>query len=414
MHHLKRYHKHIRTIHHHLKRTLGFWLASIDGIGIIVGAGIYALIGVAAGITGPALWMSFVVAGIIAGLTGLSYAELSSIFKTDAGEYDYLKKAFNKRLGLIVSIMIIFATLFTAAAVSFAFGGYFERLTGYSVFWAAAALLIISAIINYLGIRQSTIVNVVLTTIGLAGLIVIIGIGLPSVGTVNLFEMPNGVSSIFRSAALVFFSYLGFESIIKLTEETKKPAKNIPRAILFSITISTILYTLVAVTAVSVIPWQSLGTSTSPLADIGLKTLGSSAFLAIGIIALFSTANTVLMQLVTSSRMIYGLGCEHALPQYLCEINEKTRTPLHAIIIVSLASILFLKIGNLERLASLTNFFTFITFALVNFSVIVLRKTYPIKRPFKVPLEIFGIPILPLLGGLSSVGMLYFVVKGII
>ncbi len=414
MHHLKRYHKHLRTVHHHLKRTLGFWLASIDGIGIIVGAGIYALIGVAAGITGPGLWMSFVVAGILAALTGLSYAELSSIFKTDAGEYDYLKKAFNKRIGLIVSIAIIFATLFTAAAVSFAFGGYFERLTGYSVFWAATVLLIVSAIINFLGIKQSTIVNVILTAVGLSGLIIIIAIGFPSVGSVNLFEMPNGFYGVLRSAALVFFSYLGFESIIKLTEETKKPAKNIPRAILFSIAVSTLLYILVAITAVSVIPWQSLGVSTSPLADIGLKTFGSAAFLAIGIIALFSTANTVLMQLVASSRMIYGLGCEHALPQYLCEINEKTRTPLHAIIIVTIASVFFLKIGNLERLASLTNFFTFITFALVNFSVIVLRKTYPIKRPFTVQLQIFGIPILPLLGGLSSIGMLYFVMKGIV
>ena len=226
--------------------------------------------------------------------------------------------------------------------------------------------------------------------------------------------MPNGFSGVLQAGALVFFSYIGFQSIVKLTEETKKPTKNIPKAIIFSVIFSSIIYVLVAVSAVSVLDWQALSTSAAPLADVAGTALGGYTFLIIAIIALFSTTNTVLMDIVTTSRAFYGLARRKVLPKFLGYVSHKTKTPYYAIAAVALITIIMIFVEDLERIASLGNFFTFITFAVINFTVIVLRKTHKVKRPFKVPGVLFGIPILPLLGALSSLGMLYYVFQSIL
>jgi len=399
---------------HKLKRALGFWQASICGIGIILGAGIYALIGVAAGVAGPALWLSFLIAGIIATLTGLSYAELSSIFKKDGAEYDYINKAFNPYFAWFVGVMMLFAAIFTAATVALGFGGYFQSLTGLPVLLMAFVLLIVLTIINFIGIRESAFLNTIFTVIEASGLIFIIILGIKHWGSVNLLEMPNGMTGVLRAGALVFFSYIGFESIVKLTEETKHATKNIPRAVMFSVAVSTVIYVLVAVSAVSLLSWQKLGVSTAPLAEVAGVGLGKYTFLIIGIIALFSTTNTVLMDIVTTSRMVYGMARRKVLPRFLGVVHGVTRTPYAAIAVVSIITGLFVLIHDIERVASIANFFTFLTFALINFAVIALRFSYKQKRSFKIPLSLFGVPVLPLLGGLSSLGMLYYVWMGII
>src|SRR3989344_1799967 len=170
MHHPKRT---VLTTHLKLKRTLGYWGTTIDGVGVIIGAGIYALIGVAAGVAGPALWLSFVFAGILALITGLSYAEMSSIFKTDAGEYDYLTKAFNKYLGIVISALLVLAGVVICATVSLAFGGYFQTLTGINAVPIAFVLLILMALVAFRGIAQSTLVTALLTITSILGLLFI-------------------------------------------------------------------------------------------------------------------------------------------------------------------------------------------------------------------------------------------------
>ena len=397
-----------------LKRSLGFWQASICGIGIILGAGIYALIGIGAGSAGPALWLSFLIAGIIAVLTGLSYAELSSIFKKDAAEYDYIEKAFSQKLGWFISVMMVLAGVFTGSAVAIGFGGYLGSIVGLPVLGGALLLIAFVTLINLWGIKETAFFNTIATLIEVSGLLFIIFIGIKYWGTVNLLEMPNGFTGVLQAAALVFFSYIGFEAIVKLTEETKKPTKTIPKAVVFSVIVSSIIYILVAVSAVSVLSWQSLSASKAPLADVARQALGDYTFLIVALIALCSTFNTVLMDLVTVSRQVYGMAKQKVLPLRLGNVSGKTRTPYFAIIVVSLLVIIFLAIRDLERVASIANFFTFITFALINFSVIALRKKFPVKRPFKIRGEIMGVPIVPLLGGLFSLGMLYYVFLGVV
>ncbi|MBS3127702.1 amino acid permease [Candidatus Woesearchaeota archaeon] len=396
-----------------LKRSLGFWQASICGIGIILGAGIYALIGIGAGSAGPALWLSFLIAGIIATLTGLSYAELSSIFRKDAAEYDYVEKAFSKKLAWFISLMMIFAAIFTAAAVAIGFGGYLKSLTGIPILLGAIFLIFMVTLVNLWGIKESAFFNTIFTLIEASGLFFIIFLGMKYWGNVNLLEMPNGFGGVLQAGALVFFSYIGFEAIVKLTEETKNPTKTIPKAIVFSVLVSTLIYVLVAVSALSVISWESLNASNAPLAEVAKQALGGHTFLILALIALCSTLNTVLMDVVTTSRQVYGMANKKVLPSFLGKIG-KTKTPYHAILAVSAFVLFFLAIHDLERIASIANFFTFITFALINFSVIALRKKYPVKRPFRISGSIFGIPILPLLGGILSLGMLYYVFLGVI
>jgi len=391
-----------------LKRELSLWQVTVAGVGIILGAGIYALIGVAAGDAGNATWLAFLIAAAIAALTGLSYAELSSMFRGDAAEYDYVKEAFNKKIAYVIGLFIILAGVVSAATVSVGFAGYFIKIFGVPLLYAAIGLVVLMTIINFTGIKESAWFNTISTFVEFGGLILIIIIGWKSIGNVNYLDLPNGISGMFSTAALVFFAYMGFESIVKLSEETKNPEKNIPLALIYSIIITAIVYVLVAVIAVSILDWQTLSQSTAPLASVAAVKLGPMAFILLGIIALFSTSNTVLITLVTTSRLVYGMAKENCLPKFLSVIHKKTRTPWAAIFILALITIGFTFSENIEFLANLTTLFLFAVFAMANLSVIILRYKSKRKRSFYCPINIGKFPVIPLLGFLSSLFMMMF------
>jgi len=393
-----------------LRRELGIFQVTIAGVGIILGAGIYALLGIAAGTSGNATWLAFLISALIALFTGLSYAELSSIFKGDSGEYDYIKYALSKWYAFLIGLSMIAAGFISAAAVALGFAGYFTQLVSMPLIVAALLLVILMTLINFVGIKETSWFNTVSTFIEFGGLVIIIFLGLKNFGSVNYFDMPQGITGVFSSAALVFFAYMGFESIVKLGEETKDPAKVIPRSLLYSVVITAVLYVLVALAAVSIIGWEELNASSAPLATVAAAVLGSKAFILLGIIALFSTSNTVLITMVATSRLAYGMAKEKSLPKFLSLVHERTRTPWAAILIIMLLTFLFTVIGDIEIVANLTNLFLFITFASVNLSMIVLRyKLKDRKRSFRCPVNIGNFPVIPLLGFLSSLGMLVFV-----
>ncbi|MBI5332188.1 MAG: amino acid permease [Candidatus Aenigmarchaeota archaeon] len=391
-----------------LDRTLGFWTLLFCGIGAILGAGIYVLLGKAAGIGGNAVWMSFGIAAFLAILTGLSYAELVSMFPRSSAEYGYTKRAFGKRIGFVIGLLIILASIVSAAAVAIGFGGYFSALFNIPIIPAAILLIILLSGVLVYGIKESAILAILFTLIEIAGLLIVIVIGFPQIGSVDYFEIPSsGFTSIFAAASLIFFAYLGFEEMSRLGEESKNPRKTLPKALIISIIISTILYMLVAVTAVSVVSWQSLAVSNAPLADVVATVLGSNAFMLIAVIALFATANTVLFIMLAGSRIMYGMSSEKVLPKKLCCLIKTRKTPLYAIILTMIFTIGFTLIGNLETVASLTDFAVFAVFMAVNATLITLRYKMPgAKRPFKTPLNIGRFPVLPLLGLIASFFML--------
>lgn len=407
IHHKHHHKKHFRRHHLTLRRDLGLLTATLAGIGIIVGAGIYALIGQAAGLAGNAVWLSFLISAALALFTGFSYAELSSMFPKDAGEYIYVEHAFGRSAGFVIGYLVIIAGIISAAAVSLGFAGYFAELAGGNIILIAALVLLGFSLVNYLGIRQSTHLSIVFTVLGLLGLAVVIALLPGSFGNVDYFALPQGLSGLFEAASLIFFAFLGFESVVKLSEETKNPRRTIPLALLFSIGISTIVYILASLTAASVLGWERLSASHAPLADVAALPLGEYAFLFIAIVALLSIASTALIILIVTSRMLYGVGHEFRRLRLLSVIDKKYQTPRNAIIAVGAVSMLFALSGDIKFAAEVTNFAVFLTFIAINIALIKLRYTMPAaQRLFHSPLRIGKMPLLPAISIIFSLFMI--------
>ena len=386
-----------------LRRTLTYPAVVISGVGVILGAGIYALIGVAAAEAGNALWISFILAALIASFTGLSYMELSSMFPGASAEYEYSRHPFGNTIAFLIGIMVALSGIVGASAVSLGFAGYFSGATGAPVLPVAIVLLILLSIILLAGIRQSAIFAIVFTLIEAGGLIGIIIIGLPYIGSVDYFVAPKGVTGIFAAAALIFFAYQGFEEIVKLSDETVRPEHTIPKALITAIGITIILYIAVALSVVSIGGYEAIAGSQNPFAEIAGQAF-SGGHLIFTIIALFATANTALLMLLASSRILYGMAEKKRLPAAIAYVHPGRRTPAVAIVGAALASMLFLLPGDIRDVALIANFTLFITFIVINASVIRLRQTMPeAPRPYRVPGTIRNIPIPAVLGVLSCI-----------
>ena len=252
-----------------LKRTVGLFTLTMYGVGIILGAGIYALIGKTAGMAGNSLWLSFLIASVVSAFTGLSYAELVSIFPKSAAEYIYVKNSFKNRvLAFSVGWIEIAADVIAASVVALGFAGYLHVLTGVPMVLGALSLIFVLSLVNFSGIGESTRLNMIFAFIEMAGLILVILFAIPHLGSVDYMEMPNGFAGVLGASALIFFAFIGFEDMANITEETKEPKKTAPKALIFSVAITTVIYILVALSAVSLAPWDSLAVSTAPLADV--------------------------------------------------------------------------------------------------------------------------------------------------
>jgi len=391
-----------------LKRELGLLEVTLSGVGIILGAGIYALVGKAAGLAGNAVWLSFLLSAVIALCTGLSYAELSSVFPRAGAEYDYVKNTFGRKAAFVIGWLIIFSGVIGAATVALGFAGYAATLVALPLF--AWALLLIGgmSLLLVLGIRTSAWFAILFTLVEVAGLLVVIGLGLPHLGAVDYLEMPSGYTGVLQAATLVFFAYIGFEDVVKLAEETRRPRVTIPRGLLLALAFSTVLYILVAVAAVSVLPWEILAASPAPFAAIVETTLGSTAAEAITLVALFATANTVLLMLLASSRITYGMASARALPRIFARVDPGRGAPYLATLLVGILAAVAALAGDLVLVAQVTNFTLFVTFATINGAVILLRFRDPARdRPFRVPGALGRMPVFPFVGLLSTLLLLW-------
>jgi APA family basic amino acid/polyamine antiporter len=375
-------------------------------IGIILGAGIYVVIGEAAGLTGNSVWISFIIGALVASFSGLSYAELASRFPKAGAEYVYVENSFGNRIAWMAGWLVLSGSVIGGATVAIGFSRYFSALFDTPIILIAIIVLIIIGIILIIGVQETASLTIFFTVIESIGLIIVIIIGLPYLGKVNLLEMTNGFKGLIEGGILIFFSYIGFQGIARLAEETKDPEKNIPKAIIYSLLITTIIYILVAVSAVSIVPWQELATSKGPLALVAQYVLGENSIFILSIIALFSTFNTALVMLLSGSRLLFGIGERKAIPKIFTSVLKRFKTPWVAIIAVIFASSIFLFLEDLKTVANLTNFTIFMVFIIINSSVIYYRYKKPIKKGFKVPLSIVRIPVIPVLGIITSIFMI--------
>ena len=399
-----------------LKRGMGLFHLTMYGVGLILGAGIYVLIGEAAGFAGDSVWIAFVLGSIVALFAGLSYAELSSMFPKAAAEYTFVKNAFkNNFFAFIIGWLTAITSMITAATVALGFGGYFSEFLNIPIVISAIALIGILSIVNFMGIKESSWTNTVFTIIEAAGLILIIIIGftISEPEPVNYFESPTGFSGIVIAFVLIFFAFIGFEDIANIAEEVRNPKKVIPRAIILAVMISGIIYVLVSLAVVRVINWEDLSSSAAPLADVAKRGLGVQGHIIFSGIALFAITNTVLITLVAGSRMIYGMAREKSYPHILAKVHSKTKTPWLAIIVIMLTAIGFSIIGDIVIVANITVFAVIITFGAVNLSVIVLRYTESdIERKFRIPINIGKFPVLPMVGlGISAYMAIQFQIQ---
>ncbi len=385
-----------------LHRTLNLTHLVFYGVGTIIGAGIYTIIGAAAGIAGEQVWVSLILAGLAALLVALSYAELISAFPKAGAEYHFLRAGFPRVrfLSFAAGWFIMLNTAATCAAVSLAFGGYVRVFWEVPAWAIALALLALCTGINIAGIRQSTWVTITLICIEVGGLLLLIGSGMLTLDMLEAVVAPTwfNAGSIFSGAALVFFIYLGFEDVANLAEEAHAPTKDVPRALLLSTMVTSVIYLFVVWAVLAAADPQSLAASESPLTAAGARIapwLGTT----LAVTALFATASTALIALISISRLIFGMAREGDMPALLARTTAVRKTPWAAALLLFAGACAFLPMGNVKIIASVSSTGILLVFIGVQAALIMLRFRQPdLKRPFRVPLSLGRLPVLPLLG----------------
>lgn len=398
-----------------LKKELGLLDVTLATIGIVIGAGIYSIIGVASKYAKNFTWISVILCSIFAICTGLSYAELGSIFNKNGGEYNITKELFNNNISSIVGIIIIVGEILLLTTVSFGLGSYLSTFIPLKIPILAGALQLFFSYLNYSGIRNSINFNNIATIIEVCGLVLIGIIGMFNINF-SMFDISKlnkkALIDITISSAFLYFAYFGFDIVIELIEETKESEINIPKGLIYGISISSLLYLLVTIAAISTIGWKKLSESKSPMIDITNKLLNNKMGYVMMIVAIISMSNTLLMGSIGSSRFVQSISKDIGLPFNLDKIDETTKTPKNAIILITILSMFGLLFNNIENAAAVANFFTIILFFIVNISVILLRIKDPDRnRPFKIPLNMYDIPITSIIGTLSSILLLITLIK---
>ncbi|MBX9904191.1 MAG: APC family permease [Burkholderiales bacterium] len=367
-----------------LRRVLSLPLITFYGLGTILGAGIYVLVGKIAGVAGLYAPLAFLIAAAVAALTGFSYAELTSRYPRAGGESIYVQQGFGIRaLSTLVGLLVAAAGLVSAATITRGFVGYLD------VFVALPATLVIVAVVLLLcglaiwGILESAWAAAIATMIEIAGLLLIIAVASPSLASLparwpELLPAADAAawSGIMLGAFLAFYAFIGFEDMANVAEEVQDASRNLPRAILFALALATTLYLLVALVAVLSLPPAQLAASAAPLALIFEHSTGHSPTL-IAAISLFAVVNGALIQIIMASRMLYGMSAAGWLPGVFAQVSTVTGTPVIATVTAASGVLLCALALPLATLAKATSTIVLVVFALVNLALIRIKQRDP-------------------------------------
>jgi APA family basic amino acid/polyamine antiporter len=390
-----------------LKQTLGFWQVALYGLGSMLGAGIYGLIGKAAGTLGNAVWLAFAAAMVAALLTGLSYACVGSRHPRAGGAAYVSHQAFKKGwLAYVVGIAVMMSGLTSMATGSQVMAETILKEFKWDVnakLMAVGIVFFIGCII-YKGIRESMWVNILCTVVEASGLLFIIAVGVKFWGSVNYLELPPAQPGsdqspilalvILQGAVLTFYSFIGFEDLLNVSEEVKDAPRNLPRGLIAAMIASTVIYMAVAITAVSVVPWKDLAASPTPLMDVASIATGNAGIKhTYFFITIFAVGNTALLNYIMGSRLLYGMSNQGLMPRVLGKVHPKRHTPHVAVLVLFFIVMSLILIGGVKQLAEATVMLLLVVFTVVNASLVILkcRPDEP-KGQFEVPV------IVPLLG----------------
>lgn len=367
-----------------LKRVVGTWMLTLYGIGNIVGAGVYVLVGKIAEPAGYLAILAFLFAALVAFCAALSYAELASRFPVSAGVAVYLHEAFKaKRLSTTVGLMLVGAGIVSSATLLKGFAGYFEQLTGIEPWISITIATVLLVGIMLKGIKESVGVAALLTVIEVGGLIFLvgsIGVAQPEAltqfasgfsGALAQFDLAS-LAAVTSAAFIAFYAFVGFEDMVNIAEEVKQPQRAFPRAILASLAVVTVLYIAVTIAALGVIAPHLLGQSNAPLADVFTQATGNEATLII-VISLLATLNGVLVNIIMGSRFLYGMANRGWLPRWFAHVS-KWHIPARGTILVGSIALVAALLLPIERLAQATSLLLLCVFLAANISLIVVRR----------------------------------------
>jgi APA family basic amino acid/polyamine antiporter len=388
-----------------LKRNLNLLDATSVGIGAIIGAGIFVVLGVAIGYAGPAIVISIIIAGIVASFTAFSFAELGSAIPKEGGAYEFAFELLSPFTGFVVGILWLFAQIVAGAAISLGFASYFVAIfPEFSLKTIAVIVALALTCLNILGIKKSAAVNNALVITKIAILCLFIGFGIFQINPQNFSQFsPNGSFGILQGAGFIFFAYLGFGRIAALGEEVKNPERNLPLSVLIALIVSVVVYVLTGLTATGLENYRILAQSGSPLAEAA-KVIGNFTLVAaVSLGALIATASVLLTNLLGLSRVAFAMARNAQLPKSIAKVSSKFGTPYVSILSMGALLTLLAFALDLKQTVAITSFAILSVHLAVNLSAIRLRKKMPNSTKFRVPFY----PVIPSLGLLSCIILMF-------
>jgi APA family basic amino acid/polyamine antiporter len=396
-----------------LKRTIGLFQLTLFGVGATIGTGIFVILADAVPEAGPAVILSFVMAGVVAGLTAICYAELAGAVPVSGSSYSYAYTTLGEAVAMVVAACLLLEYGVSAAGVAVGWSQYLnellDNLFGFTipdaisqapeqggVFNLPAVVLIwLCASLLLRGASESAKVNAVMVLIKLGVLALFVVIGLQGWNSDHLSNFtPSGFDGINVAAGIIFFSYIGLDAVSTAGEEVKNPRRNLPLAIIFALVIVTTIYVAVAVVAVAAQPVDAFNGQEAGLSAILESVTGSTwpaSVLAAG--AVISIFSVTLVVIYGQTRILFAMSRDGMIPRFFHRLNPRTLTPVHATIVVACVISLLAGVIPINFLFEMTSIGTLVAFLIVSIGVMVLRQTAPdLPRGFKVPLY----PLVPL------------------
>src|SRR5690625_3163930 len=355
-----------------LLRALTLKDAVAVGLGAVIGAGIFVVTGVAAGVSGPAFIVGLTVAGMIASFNALSSAQLASVYPHSGGTYEYGYRLLNPVFGFSAGWMFLISKLSAAGVVAIGFGSYFYQLIPLaSPLTISIVAVVFLTVANYFGIKKVGVLNLIIVSVTLLSLLYLVLGGIPAVRADHFKPFaPFGISGIAEAAALLFFAFTGYARIATLAEEVVEPKRTIPRAIIITTITAIILYLAISIIAIGVIGAEQMALSISPLQVVAnaLSTPGVSIAITIG--ASTAMLGVLLSQILGISRMMLAMGRRNDLPPFFKTIHKRYQIPHIGIFITGGIILLLSIIGSYEFIVRAATFTILLYYSITNIAAI--------------------------------------------
>jgi APA family basic amino acid/polyamine antiporter len=407
---------------HELSRAVGALDLTALGLGAIIGTGIFVIIGEAIGTAGPSIVLSFIIAGVTCMFSALAFAELASSIPVAGSAYTYSYATLGELAAWIIGWDLILEYGVSIAGVAVGWGQYFNELLdslfgislpealanppgeGGTVNLPAAFLVLAVTAVLMIGVRETARTNTIMVAIKLCVLALFIVLGATAFTSDNFspfFVEGEGFGGTVTAASIIFFAYIGFDAVSTSGEEVREPARDLPRAIIGSLAIATLLYILVAVVATGALPFEDLNGAEAPLATVLSEGAGiqwGADVISFG--ALVAITSVVLTLLYGQSRILFAMSRDGLLPRRVSHVNARTRTPVLIIGILGVVFACLAAVVPLSEIVQLVNIGTLFAFVVVNIGVIILRRTRPdLERGYRVPF----VPVFPIIGTLLCI-----------